>query len=102
VRQQATLALARESDIMIIVGGHYSSNTKMLANICKNIIETQHIETAVEIDARWFDGKKKIGLTAGASTPDWIIVNVYNEINKCTGNGSPDVSSIDEIPGYKE
>ncbi|MCF7919863.1 MAG: 4-hydroxy-3-methylbut-2-enyl diphosphate reductase [Candidatus Cloacimonetes bacterium] len=102
VRQQASMALAKESDILIVIGGHNSSNTKMLANICKNIIETQHIETALEIDRQWFDGKKKIGLTAGASTPDWIIVNIYNEINKCTGNGSSIVTSIDEIPGYKE
>ncbi len=102
VRQEATLALAQESDIMIVIGGFNSSNTKMLARICQNIIETQHIETAVELQGCWFNGKKKIGLTAGASTPDWIIVNVYNEINRYTGNGCPLVSSIEEIPGYKE
>jgi 4-hydroxy-3-methylbut-2-en-1-yl diphosphate reductase len=102
VRQQATMALALESDIMIVIGGFNSSNTKMLAKICHNIIETQHIETAVELQGHWFIGKHKIGLTAGASTPDWIIVNVYNEINIYTGNGCPFVSSIEEIPGYKE
>ncbi|MCF7912298.1 MAG: 4-hydroxy-3-methylbut-2-enyl diphosphate reductase [Candidatus Cloacimonetes bacterium] len=102
VRQQATMSLALESDIMIVIGGYNSSNTKMLAKICQNIIETQHIETAVELQGNWFTGKFKIGLTAGASTPDWIIVNVYNEINKYTGNGCPFVSSIEEIPGYKE
>ena len=102
VRQHATLTLARESDIMIVIGGFNSSNTKMLAKICHNIIETQHIETAVELQGEWFKGKHKIGLTAGASTPDWIIVNIYNEINKYTGSGSPFVSRIEEIPGYKE
>jgi 4-hydroxy-3-methylbut-2-enyl diphosphate reductase len=102
VRQLATLSLAKESDIMIVIGGYNSSNTKMLAKICKNIIETQHIETAVELQEDWFTGKKYIGLTAGASTPDWIIVNVYNEINKYTGNGCPEVTCIEEIPGYKE
>jgi len=102
VRQQATLALAKESDIMIVIGGYNSSNTKMLAKICQNIIETQHIETAVELQGDWFKGKHKIGLTAGASTPDWIIVNVYNEINKYTGSGYPYVSRIEEILGYKE
>jgi 4-hydroxy-3-methylbut-2-en-1-yl diphosphate reductase len=102
VRQEATYKLAQESDIMIVVGGSNSSNTKMLAKICQDIIETRHIETAVELQETWFQDKVRIGLTAGASTPDWIIVSIYNEINRYTGSYCPSASCIEEIPGYKE
>lgn len=102
VRQNATLRLARESDVMIVVGGRNSSNTKMLAKISENFVETYHIETAGEINAKWFKNKVNIGLTAGASTPDWIIVEVYNRINKCMGNVESKAKSIEDIPGFKE
>ena len=101
IRQNSTLALARESDIMIVVGGKNSSNTKMLAKICESFVKTYHIETACEIDRKWFKDKQDIGLTAGASTPDWIIVEVYNEILECIGNINK-VDKIEDIPGFKE
>ncbi len=101
IRQNSTLALARESDIMIVVGGKNSSNTKMLARICESFVKTYHIETACEIDRKWFKDKQDIGLTAGASTPDWIIVEVYNEILECIGNINK-VDKIEDIPGFKE
>lgn len=102
VRQNATLRLARESDLMIVVGGRNSSNTKMLAKISENFVETYHIETAGEINAKWFKNKENIGLTAGASTPDWIIVEVYNKINECKGNVESRVNRVEDIPGFKE
>ena len=101
IRQNATLALAEESDLMIVVGGKNSSNTKMLAKICENFVKTYHIETACEIDKIWFKDKQDIGLTAGASTPDWVIVEVYNEILECIGNINK-VDNIEDIPGFKE
>ncbi|MCK5052235.1 MAG: 4-hydroxy-3-methylbut-2-enyl diphosphate reductase [Candidatus Cloacimonetes bacterium] len=101
IRQNSTLALAKESDVMIVVGGKNSSNTKMLAKICESFVKTYHIETACEIDRKWFKDKQDIGLTAGASTPDWIIVEVYNEILECIGNINK-VDNIEDIPGFKE
>ncbi len=101
IRQNSTLALAKESDVMIVVGGKNSSNTKMLAKICESFVKTYHIETACEIDKKWFKDKQDIGLTAGASTPDWIIVEVYNEILECIGNINK-VDNIENIPGFKE
>ena len=86
---------------MIVVGGKNSSNTKMLAKICESFVKTYHIETAREIDKMWFKDKQDIGLTAGASTPDWVIVEVYNEIIKCKGNINK-VDNIEDIPGFKE
>ncbi len=101
IRQNSTLALAKESDVMIVIGGKNSSNTKMLAKICESFVKTYHIETACEIDRKWFKDKQDIGLTAGASTPDWIIVEVYNEILECIGNINK-VDNIEDIPGFKE
>jgi 4-hydroxy-3-methylbut-2-en-1-yl diphosphate reductase len=102
VRQQSTKELAQECDIMIVIGGKNSSNTKMLAKISEKFIQTYHVETMSEIDKKWFNGKEKIGLTAGASTPDWIIVEVYNKILKCLGNDDLFVTQVDNIPGFKE
>lgn len=80
VRQKSSLELAKDSDIIIVVGGRNSSNTKMLYNICSDIVTTYHIETSDELDFSWFENKSKIGITAGASTPDWIIEDVYNRL----------------------
>jgi len=101
IRQNSTLALAKESEVMIVVGGKNSSNTKMLAKICESFVKTYHIEVAEEIDKKWFNDKQDIGLTAGASTPDWVIVEVYNKILECIGNINK-VDNIEDIPGFKE
>jgi len=101
IRQNSTLALAKESDVMIVVGGKNSSNTKMLAKICESFVKTYHIEVAEEIEKEWLNDKQDIGLTAGASTPDWVIVEVYNNILECIGNINK-VDLIEDIPGFKE
>ncbi len=76
-RQSAALELAGTVDIMLVIGGSNSANTQKLANICRqNGCRTEQIESADEIDMKWFDGVKKVGITAGASTPDWIIREV--------------------------
>lgn len=76
-RQQAARELAREVDMMIVIGGRNSANTSRLAEVCvEEGTETHHIETAEELKSEWFLGRDKIGITAGASTPDWIIEEV--------------------------
>lgn len=102
VRQASTIELAKESDVMIVIGGKNSSNTKMLAKICENYVETYHIETEREIECKWFIEKENVGITAGASTPDWIIVEVHNKIIECMGNIDRKVKNIKDIPGFKE
>jgi len=101
VRQNSTISLAKDSNLMIVIGGKNSSNTKMLAKICRKFVKTYHIETESEINKEWFVDENKIGITAGATTPDWIIVGVYNKIKKCMGD-TIQVESIDDIPGFKE
>jgi (E)-4-hydroxy-3-methyl-but-2-enyl pyrophosphate reductase len=74
-RQTAAANLAREVDVMIVIGGRNSSNTHKLADTCADILpnDTHHIETADELKKEWFEGKGKVGVTAGASTPDYLI-----------------------------
>lgn len=102
IRQEYTEKLASESDLMIVVGGRNSSNTKMLARISTGLTETHHIETADELDPLWLGGKENIGISAGASTPDWIILDVYNRIKQYKGNWEFEAVNVEEIPGYKE
>ena len=80
-RQDSAKDLARKSDIMIIIGGKNSANTKRLYGICKDITTSYHIETKDELNPEWFQNKNNIGITAGASTPDWIIKEVIGEID---------------------
>ncbi len=101
VRQDSTRALAKASDLMIVIGGKMSSNTKMLAKISSNYSETYHIETAEELQEKWCTNKNKIGISAGASTPDDLIIDVYNKIINIS-RGGVIVKSINEIPVFKE
>ncbi len=82
IRQRYTSELAKKSELMVVVGGKNSANTKMLAKISQKYTETLHIETADEIKQNDITGKFKIGITAGASTPDWVIKKVYKKISK--------------------
>ncbi len=84
LRQKSAIELAKKVDLMIVIGGYNSANTKRLYSLCKNILDkTYHIETEKNIDTSWFESNvKNIGIAAGASTPDWIIENVINFIKK--------------------
>ena len=78
-RQTAAVDLAQKVDLMLVIGGKNSANTTRLAQICAEKCRTYHIETAAELQEEWFDKIEKIGITAGASTPDWIIKEVYKK-----------------------
>ncbi|MDX1809016.1 MAG: 4-hydroxy-3-methylbut-2-enyl diphosphate reductase [Sulfurospirillaceae bacterium] len=81
--QLAARELAKDVDIMIVIGGKNSSNTKQLQNISKEFCPDSYlIENEKELDLAWFENKKICGVTAGASTPDWIIEKVIGKIDK--------------------
>ena len=81
--QDAVRKLSKKTDIMIIIGGKNSSNTKQLASISEeNCYDTYHIEDESDLDFSWFENKKYCGVSAGASTPDWIIQNVIGAIKE--------------------
>lgn len=80
-RQEAVEKIAKEVDIMLIVGGKKSSNTKKLYEISKkNNSNTKLLDNENDIDMSWFDGMKIIGISAGASTPEEIIKKIENKI----------------------
>ena len=69
-RQQSAAELARQADVMVVIGGKNSGNTTRLAQVCAQACpKTHHIESPKELDAAWFSGARLIGVTAGASTP---------------------------------
>ncbi|WP_373072614.1 4-hydroxy-3-methylbut-2-enyl diphosphate reductase [Sulfurimonas sp.] len=81
--QDAVKSLSKKADVMLIIGGKNSSNTKQLYAISKdNCPDSYHIEDEKDLDFSWFDAKKLCGISAGASTPDWIIQNVIDAIEK--------------------
>jgi 4-hydroxy-3-methylbut-2-enyl diphosphate reductase len=76
-QQAATQELARDVDLMIVVGGRESANTRHLAEVARERgVETHQVESAAEIDAGWLPGHERIGVAAGASTPDAVIDDV--------------------------
>jgi 4-hydroxy-3-methylbut-2-enyl diphosphate reductase len=73
-QQAAARDLAQEVQLMLVIGGHNSANSRHLAEVCREAgAETHHIETAAELEERWLIGRERVGLTAGASTPDWAV-----------------------------
>lgn len=89
-RQSAAQELARKVDLMIVVGGKDSANTRHLADVCREEnVPTYHIETAAEIDRRWLRCER-VGVTAGASTPDETVEAVVARLLEL---GNRDVAS---------
>jgi len=87
VRQEAAVALAGQVDIMFVLGGRNSANTNRLAEICRATgVETRHIETAEELDENWLEGKRTVGVTAGASTPGWLIDEFIARLREISEN----------------
>jgi 4-hydroxy-3-methylbut-2-enyl diphosphate reductase len=85
-RLEETAHVAAKVDVMFVVGGKNSANTTQLTELCKSLpVPTYHIETASEIKKAWINRAKKIGITAGASTPTWLIRDVENRIRDIGG-----------------
>ncbi|HWO72802.1 MAG TPA: 4-hydroxy-3-methylbut-2-enyl diphosphate reductase [Dehalococcoidia bacterium] len=85
-QQAATMHLAGQVDLMIVVGGRDSANTRHLAVVSRECgVETHHIETADEIERAWLVGRERVGVTAGASTPDFAIDEVVRRLEELAG-----------------
>lgn len=81
-RQKAAVDLAQKVDLMLVIGDKMSANTKRLTELCgKTGTETHQIQTIKELDAEWLKSKSRIGITAGASTPEWVIQEVVDRLN---------------------
>jgi 4-hydroxy-3-methylbut-2-enyl diphosphate reductase len=82
-QQAATMHLAEQVSLMIVVGGRDSANTRHLAVVSRECgVETYHVEGPDEIDGAWLNGRERVGVTAGASTPDSVIDEVVRRLEE--------------------
>jgi (E)-4-hydroxy-3-methyl-but-2-enyl pyrophosphate reductase len=82
-QQTAARELAQEVDLMLVVGGKASANTRHLLEVCQEEGATSyHIETAAELEPGWFTGANRVGVTAGASTPDSAVETVVHRVRE--------------------
>ncbi|MFA0815659.1 MAG: bifunctional 4-hydroxy-3-methylbut-2-enyl diphosphate reductase/30S ribosomal protein S1 [Anaerofustis sp.] len=95
LRQKEACELSEQADAMIVIGGYNSSNTKKLVEICKEkCSRVYHIETAADIHTEQFGENETVGITAGASTPTHIILEVMNKMDISMENFE---KSLDEL-----
>lgn len=85
-RQEAVQQLSAECDLILVVGSHNSSNTQALVRVAKeNGVDAYRIDSAEDISEEWLDGKKTVGVTAGASAPDHLVQQVIDRVNPTQG-----------------
>ncbi|MFZ5965790.1 MAG: bifunctional 4-hydroxy-3-methylbut-2-enyl diphosphate reductase/30S ribosomal protein S1 [Bacillota bacterium] len=97
-RQVSCAEIASQVDAMIVIGGYHSSNTQKLIEISKKYCNhTYHIETADELPIEILKSLEKIGITAGASTPDWIIKEVIERMSKMEQSSNEMMDMMEEI-----
>ena len=94
-RQNAAGILAAQVEVMVVAGGRNSANTRKLAAICAKKTPTYMVETADELEEVWFKGCQKAGLTAGASTPDWIIEEVFKKMSEMNAQEPAEIVNMD-------
>jgi 4-hydroxy-3-methylbut-2-enyl diphosphate reductase len=86
-RQSAAIDMARAADVVIVVGGRSSNNTRELVRTCaRYCARVHHVENESDVRSEWFDGVNVVGLTAGTSTPDDVIERVDMRIRKVGGD----------------
>lgn len=104
-RQEEATEIAKQADVMLVIGGKNSANTRQLVGICQNYTKTYHIEDKNELTPEMLQGAVVLGVTAGASTPDWIIEEViermtmFDEMEKINeGEVEPTTTTVDDQP----
>lgn len=94
-RQREAEELSKKSDLMIVVGGRSSSNTNKLCEVCARHCETIHIESAAELENEQLLKREYIGVTAGASTPSYIIKEVQNTMSEILENKQIEAEAVE-------
>ena len=95
-RQEAVKALAQECDIVIVVGSPNSSNSNRLREVAALLgVDAYMVDNADYLQRQWFEGKSKVGVTAGASAPEVLVESV---IARLKALGAASVRSLDGVP----
>jgi 4-hydroxy-3-methylbut-2-enyl diphosphate reductase len=95
MRQAAVRELAATVDLLIVIGGFQSSNTQKLAAIGREAgTDTFQVEQVKDLVPSWFYNKKRVGVAAGASTPDWIIEEVVKKMNEFVEEKQPEYTEV--------
>ena len=82
-RQSAAVEMARQADVVIVVGGRSSNNTRELVRACERYCaRVHHVQTDADVRPEWFEGTNVVGLTAGTSTPDEVIDRVEERLSR--------------------
>jgi 4-hydroxy-3-methylbut-2-enyl diphosphate reductase len=85
-RQSAAVGMAQQAEVVVVVGGRSSNNTRELVKTCERYCaRVHHVQTDADIRPEWFHAATVIGLTAGTSTPDDVIDRVEAHVRLCTG-----------------
>jgi len=99
-RQSAAVEMARQADVVIVVGGRSSNNTRELVKTCaRYCARVHHVQTDADVRAEWFDAAKVVGLTAGTSTPDDVIDHVEARIRLCADASASAPALTDKSAG---
>ena len=89
-QQAAARELAHQTDVVVVVGGRESANTRHLAEVCEEEgTRAHHIERPEELRPEWFAGVQRVGVTAGASTPDYAVDDVVTRLAMMGRDGNP-------------
>ncbi|MGM0471179.1 MAG: bifunctional 4-hydroxy-3-methylbut-2-enyl diphosphate reductase/30S ribosomal protein S1 [Bacillota bacterium] len=97
-RQAAAAELAAKVELMIVIGGYNSANTNRLAEVCREAgASTYHVETADDLSQDWFENIEKVGVTAGASTPNWIIKEVVSRMEEIKSEATEQDNETTEL-----
>jgi 4-hydroxy-3-methylbut-2-enyl diphosphate reductase len=89
-RQQAAIDLARQCNVMVVIGGAHSNNTHELLKTCSHFCcRVHHVQTAHDLQVEWFSANDIVGITAGTSTPDQVIDEVERQLRDFNDNRTP-------------
>ncbi|MEO7156803.1 MAG: 4-hydroxy-3-methylbut-2-enyl diphosphate reductase [Vicinamibacterales bacterium] len=98
-RRTAAIDMARQSDVVIVIGGRSSNNTRELVTACARYCgRVHHVQTDSDVRREWFDGADTVGLTAGTSTPDAVIDAVEARLRQCDPHSRRGAASADVLP----